>query len=92
MRLLPISILYTVFASVVAIESGESSEKSLKVAAPEIPGADISSAGVEIEDEEDEGKESTIFNGIEVPPLVDIEGEKFDATVKEGYWFVKHHS
>lgn len=34
----------------------------------------------------------TIFNGIEVPALPAIAGEKFNSTVKEGYWFVKHHS
>ncbi len=49
---------------------------------PEVPG-DIS---------EEEATQPTVFNGVEVPPLPDIEGEKFNATVKEGYWFVKHHS
>lgn len=34
----------------------------------------------------------TVFNGIQVPPIIDLEGEKFDFTVKDGYWFVKHHS
>ena len=43
------------------------------------------------EDPSDEVK-PTIFNGVEVPPLLDIDGEKFNATIKEGYWFVKHHS
>ena len=34
----------------------------------------------------------TIFNGVEVPPLTVLDGEKFNATVKEGWWFVKHYS
>lgn len=34
----------------------------------------------------------TIFNGVEVPPLPVIDGEKFNETVKDGWWFVKHHS
>ncbi|CAG8972507.1 hypothetical protein HYALB_00001199 [Hymenoscyphus albidus] len=39
-----------------------------------------------------ETPEPTIFNGISVPPLTEIEGESFNATVQEGYWFVKHYS
>lgn len=34
----------------------------------------------------------TVFNGVEVPPLPDLDGETFNETVKDGYWFVKHHS
>ena len=30
--------------------------------------------------------EDTIFNGITVPPLKEIEGDKFAETIKEGYW------
>lgn len=36
--------------------------------------------------------DSTVFNGVRVPPLREINGEKFDEEVKSGYWFVKHHS
>jgi protein disulfide-isomerase len=43
------------------------------------------------DDGSDEPK-PTVFNGVEVPVLPEINGEKFNATVKEGYWFVKHHS
>ncbi|PGH27044.1 protein disulfide-isomerase domain [Polytolypa hystricis UAMH7299] len=35
---------------------------------------------------------STVFNGITVPVMKEIEGPKFEETVKEGYWFVKHYS
>ncbi|KAI9783512.1 MAG: hypothetical protein M1839_003682 [Geoglossum umbratile] len=35
---------------------------------------------------------STHFNGVEVPPLRELTGESFAASVKEGYWFVKMYS
>lgn len=35
---------------------------------------------------EDEGVPFTIFNDIKVPPMKDIEGEKFNETIKDGYW------
>jgi protein disulfide-isomerase len=82
MRLLSISILYALFASVVIAESSEQT-----LGTSDVPG-EIS---VEGSDEADVA-EPTIFNGIQVPPLPDIDGEKFNATVKDGYWFVKHHS
>ena len=28
----------------------------------------------------------TTFNGIQVPPMVEIEGVKFEETIKDGYW------
>ncbi|KAI1618952.1 protein disulfide-isomerase [Exophiala viscosa] len=34
----------------------------------------------------------TTFNGIKVPPMVEIEGVKFEETIKDGYWWVKHYS
>ncbi|PGG97143.1 protein disulfide-isomerase domain [Helicocarpus griseus UAMH5409] len=34
----------------------------------------------------------TVFNGIEVPPMKQLDASNFDETIKEGYWFVKHHS
>ncbi|QSZ35698.1 hypothetical protein DSL72_006820 [Monilinia vaccinii-corymbosi] len=71
MRLLPISLLSTVFASVVLAQSG--GEESNKDGAPD-------------------GPHPTVFNGVEVPPLTDIDGELFNKTVADGYWFVKHHS
>lgn len=39
-----------------------------------------------------DGVEYTIFNGIKVPPMKEIEGDKFDETIKDGYWWVKHYS
>ncbi|KAI4122277.1 MAG: hypothetical protein LQ347_006559, partial [Umbilicaria vellea] len=34
----------------------------------------------------------TTFNAIEVPPMKELDGDKFDEDVKDGYWFVKHYS
>lgn len=31
----------------------------------------------------------TIFDGLKVPPMIEIEGDKFAETVKDGYWYVK---
>lgn len=30
----------------------------------------------------------TTFNGIEVPPMKELDGEKFDEDVKDGYWYI----
>jgi hypothetical protein len=32
--------------------------------------------------------DDTIFNGLTVPPMIEIEGNKFAETVKDGYWYV----
>lgn len=34
----------------------------------------------------------TVFNGINVPPMVELTGTKFDDEIRHGYWFVKHYS
>lgn len=53
----------------------------------------VSAGGRRGKKDEDEGEpQPTVFNGVEVPPLPDINGETFNKTIKEGYWFVKHHS
>ncbi|KAH7384822.1 thioredoxin-like protein [Cadophora sp. MPI-SDFR-AT-0126] len=76
MRVLP--IFYTLFASsVIAQSSGNKVEKKEVTA--------------DAEDAAD-GPAPTIFNGVEVPPITILDGETFNATVKEGLWFVKHHS
>lgn len=33
-----------------------------------------------------EGVLYTTFNDIKVPPMKDIEGDKFGETIKDGYW------
>lgn len=83
MRLLPVSLLFTLLASAVIAEAPEQ-----PLGAANLPGV-ITPAS---EESVDEGPQSTVFNGVEVPPLPEIDGEKFDTTVKDGYWFVKHHS
>jgi len=30
--------------------------------------------------------EYTVFNDIKVPPMIEIEGDKFGETIKSGYW------
>lgn len=77
MRLLPVSLLCTLFASVVIAESSEE-----RLGSTETPG----------EEETVDLADPTTFNGVQVPPLPDIDGEKFNATIKDGYWFIKHHS
>ena len=52
----------------------------------------VSSKSKPAEDDAAEEPQPTIFNGVEVPPLPDMDGEVFNETVKEGYWLVKHHS
>ena len=32
--------------------------------------------------------DTTLFNSIEVPPMKEINGEKFDEETKNGYWYV----
>lgn len=83
MRLLQISILCALFAAVTA-ESVEQRPTS-----PEVPGEiSVESA----DDASAEAVEPTTFNGVQVPPLTEIFGDGFNSTVKNGYWFVKHHS
>ena len=83
MRLLPVSLLFGIFASAVIAEASEQ------------PLSNTNSPGESATPNEksvDERPQPTLFNEVLVPPLPDIEGEKFNATIKQGYWFVKHHS
>ncbi|KAK2873537.1 hypothetical protein FQN49_002277 [Arthroderma sp. PD_2] len=34
---------------------------------------------------------STVFNGVTVPPLKELQAADFEESIKEGYWFVKHY-
>lgn len=34
----------------------------------------------------------TVFNGIKVPVMKELEGHKWEEQTKDGYWFVKHYS
>jgi protein disulfide-isomerase len=82
MRFLSLSVLSALFASAVLAQTGE---QSLNAGSPDLP------EEVSTEEASDEPV-STVFNGLEVPPLLEINGTQFDATVAEGYWFVKHYS
>lgn len=84
MRLLPVSLLFTLFASVVIAEAPEQ-----RLGAADIPGEITPPSS---EESVDERPQPTIFNGVEVPPMPEIDGEKFNTVTKDGYWFVKHHS
>jgi protein disulfide-isomerase len=76
MRFLPNILLSAVFSAVVIAES---SEKPIGPATKE-------------ETKAEDVPETTIFNGVEVPPIPVLDGENFNTTIKDGYWFVKHHS
>ncbi|KAF3396762.1 hypothetical protein DPV78_007537 [Talaromyces pinophilus] len=43
-------------------------------------------------DEVEDGPTATIFNGIEVPPEMELNPDNFKTTIADGYWFVKHFS
>ncbi|KAI9812842.1 MAG: hypothetical protein M1832_006463 [Thelocarpon impressellum] len=60
---------------------------SIQTAAPVAPAAAAPVAG-----EEDAVPISTVFNGVEVPPMKELSGEEFDQEIKDGYWLVKHYS
>ncbi|KAI9804537.1 MAG: hypothetical protein M1825_001436 [Sarcosagium campestre] len=40
----------------------------------------------------DDRPDPTKFNGIEVPPMTDLNGDKFKEQIQDGYWFVRHYS
>ena len=39
-----------------------------------------------------EDVDHTMFNGIQVPLLKEIQGDEFAETIKDGYWWIKHYS
>ncbi|EXJ90274.1 protein disulfide-isomerase [Capronia coronata CBS 617.96] len=70
---------------------------SISLAAPPVPakgGVVLSDDALSGESPADggEGSDYTVFNGVEVPPMKEIQGDKFADTIKEGYWWVKHYS
>ncbi|KAL4797153.1 thioredoxin-like protein [Aspergillus venezuelensis] len=38
------------------------------------------------------GPASTLFNGVEVPPMKELTPDNFEESVKDGYWFIKQYS
>lgn len=83
MRLLPVTLFCALFSSVVIAESAE------KVVGTTEGSSDSPQAADEAPEDV---PQPTIFNGVEVPPLPEIDGSVFTNTVKSGYWFVKHYS
>lgn len=80
-----------------AANTDENGKGAQAVEGPEVPKAPspepTSESATESDTEEDEDTpKPTKFNGITVPVMKEIEGENFDETVKDGYWFVKHYS
>ena len=41
---------------------------------------------------EDVSNKHTVFNGVNVRPMKEINGEEFDQETKDGHWFIKHYS
>lgn len=39
-------------------------------------------------DEVEDGPTSTIFNGIDVPPEMELNPDNFKSTIADGYWYV----
>ncbi|KKY19207.1 putative disulfide isomerase [Phaeomoniella chlamydospora] len=89
------TLLLWTFASVLAVPGfaapqEEGSALSVEEAIGK-PAVDKSTSALSAADDTSDDS-STVFNGIKVPPMLDIEGDKWDETVKEGWWFVKHYS
>ena len=38
----------------------------------------------------EEGVDYSVFDGIKVPAMIEIEGDKFADTVKDGYWYASY--
>lgn len=81
MRLLPISLVFALFTSAVVGAPTEDTSAAVKPREEKAAGS-----STDVEDT------STTFNGVQVPPMLDIEGASFKEQIKDGYWFVKHHS
>lgn len=77
MRLLPLSLFCALFASVAFSESVETGTGD-----SEVP----------IAEDVNDGPLPTTFNGVKVPVLPELNEDKFNSTIKDGYWLVKHHS
>ena len=95
------TILLAMLASILAVPgfaappaeqagSAISVEEALGATAPEMAGTQVGSTS-ELSDSSSLD-DYTTFNGIQVPPLKEIEGDSFAETIKDGYWFVKHYS
>ena len=55
-------------------------------------GNEDNSVGGLMKKEEDTTGQDTIFNGKTVPPMTELEGDKIDEQIKDGYWMVEYFS
>ncbi|OJD15562.1 hypothetical protein AJ78_04185 [Emergomyces pasteurianus Ep9510] len=82
--LFSLSLLSLLLNPVISSSTGESGSDDVSKQAPRVvPKAEKPLAPHE---------GPTIFNGVEVPPMKQLDASNFDETIKEGYWFVKHFS
>ncbi|KAK2753400.1 hypothetical protein FQN55_003529 [Onygenales sp. PD_40] len=79
-----LSLLLNPVLSAASVDSG-TDDGSLQ--APRLVPREEAEAGVPASPDE-----STVFNGVSVPPMKQLNGDNFDQSIKEGYWFVKHFS
>ncbi|OAX81584.1 hypothetical protein ACJ72_04075 [Emergomyces africanus] len=78
------SLLSLLLNPVISTSTGESGPEDVSIQSPRIvPRTEEPPAPHET---------PTIFNGVEVPPMKQLDASNFDETIKEGYWFVKHYS
>ena len=45
-------------------------------------------AGKDADTPKDDAPKDTIFNGVKVPPMKELDGETFGKATKNGYWYV----
>jgi protein disulfide-isomerase len=87
--LLPTSLLsLTVLSSVFAAPTLDHQDATT----PATDTLSIQTSGPNAPKGDDADPTYTTFNGIQVPPLTELEGPTFKEAVKDGYWFVKHYS
>ncbi len=55
-------------------------QPSIQQALPEKPASATNS--------EDVAVKNTVFNGVEVPPMKELNGTTYDEDIKDGYWYV----
>ncbi|KZF25322.1 putative disulfide isomerase [Xylona heveae TC161] len=84
--LLPVSLVSLLLSPVIAAPPPEYTPEATGAAAT---GSSLNSQSIRGEDSEGAG---TVFNGVNVPPMKEINGAKFDEEIKDGYWLVDHYS
>jgi hypothetical protein len=70
--------LASVFTTVFAAPPGPEPRKGAVLSDDAVTGQTPAEGG--------EAVDYTVFDGIQVPPMKEIEGDKFAQTIKSGYW------